>query len=107
MSYNFRTLNYLGSKLRLLDFIENKVLDITPKDAGVCDLFAGSGCVSHKLSRLHPVVACDIQSYSRVITNALLKKFDLDNNAINRFFEDINTDSAEALREIFSPLIEL
>ena len=90
-----------------MDFIENKVLDITPKDAGVCDLFAGSGCVSHKLSRLHPVVACDIQSYSRVITNALLKKFDLDNNAINRFFEDINTDSAEALREIFSPLIEL
>lgn len=107
MNYNFRTLNYLGSKLRLLDFIENKVLDITPIGAGICDLFAGSGCVSRKLSKLHPVVACDIQSYSKVITNALLKKFDLDNNAINRFFEDINTDSAEALREAFSPLIEL
>lgn len=107
MNYNFRTLNYLGSKLRLLDFIENKVLDITPIGAGICDLFAGSGCVSRKLSKLHPVVACDIQSYSKVITNALLKKFDLDNNAINRFFEDINTDSAEALREAFSPLIKL
>lgn len=107
MSYNFRTLNYLGSKLRLLDFIENKVLDITPRGAGICDLFAGSGCVSRKLSKLHPVVACDIQSYSKVITNALLKKFDLDNNVINRFFEDINTDSAEALRDSFSPLIEL
>lgn len=107
MNYNFRTLNYLGSKLRLLDFIENKVLDITPIGAGICDLFAGSGCVSRKLSKLHPVVACDIQSYSKVITNALLKKFDLDNNAINRFFEDINTDSAKALREAFSPLIEL
>lgn len=107
MNYNFRTLNYLGSKLRLLDFIENKVLEITPRGAGICDLFAGSGCVSRKLSKLHPVVTCDIQSYSKVITNALLKKFDLDNNAINRFFEDINTDSAEALREAFSPLIEL
>ena len=107
MSYNFRTLNYLGSKLRLLDFIEDKVLDVTPKDAGICDLFAGSGCVSRKLSRLHPIVACDIQRYSKVIANALLKKFDLDNNTINRFFECINTESAKVLREAFSPLIEL
>ena len=29
MEYNFRTLNYLGSKLRLLDFIEDKILDVT------------------------------------------------------------------------------
>lgn len=107
MSYNFRTLNYLGSKLRLLDFIENQVLDVTPEEAGICDLFAGSGCVSRKLSRLHPVVACDIQWYSKVIANALLKKFDLDDNAIKRFFEDINTESAYGLREVFSPLIEL
>lgn len=107
MSYNFRTLNYLGSKLRLLDFIEENVLDITPEDAGVCDLFAGSGCVSRKLSRLHPIVACDIQWYSKVITNALLKKFTLDENAIGHFFEDINTESADALRKSFSPLIKL
>lgn len=107
MSYSFRTLNYLGSKLRLLDFIENQVTNITPKDAGICDLFAGSGCVSRKLSRTHPVVACDIQRYSKVIATALLKNFDLDNNAIDRFFEEINTKSAEMLREAFSPLIEL
>lgn len=107
MSYNFRTLNYIGSKLRLLDFIEDKVLDVTPKDAGICDLFAGSGCVSRKLSRLHPVVACDIQRYSKVIADALLKKFDLDNDAIDRFLENIHTESAETLREAFSPLIEL
>ena len=50
MSYNFRTLNYLGSKLRLLDFIEHHVLQLTKEGEGVCDLFAGSGCVSYKLS---------------------------------------------------------
>ncbi len=107
MSYNFRTLNYLGSKLRLLDFIEDRILDITPKDAGICDLFAGSGCVSRKLSRLHPVVACDIQGYSKVIAEALLKRFVVDDNTIDRFFNDINTEMAETLRKVFSPLIEL
>jgi len=107
MSYNFRTLNYLGSKLRLLDFIEDNVFDVTPKEAGICDLFAGSGCVSRKLSRLHPVVACDIQEYSKVIANALLKKYNIGDDEINRFFEDINTKSAETLRKVFSPLIEM
>ena len=107
MSYNFRTLNYLGSKLRLLDFIEDKVLDVTPKDAAVCDLFAGSGCVSRKLSRLHPVVSCDIQGYSKVIVEALLKKCELDDNAVDLFFEKINSETAQALRNAFSPLIEL
>ena len=40
MKYNFRTLNYLGSKLRLLDFIEGNVLNVTKEGEGVCDLFA-------------------------------------------------------------------
>lgn len=107
MSYNFRTLNYLGSKLRLLDFIEDKVLDATPDEAGICDLFAGSGCVSRKLSKSHPVVACDIQGYSKVIGNALLKKFDVTDKEINDFFEIINTGYARELKETFAPLIEL
>ena len=107
MSYNFRTLNYLGSKLRLLDFIEDRILDVTPKGAGICDLFAGSGCVTRKLSKSHPVVACDIQEYSKVIAEALLKRYILDDNAIDCFFKDINTKTAEALLKAFSPLIEL
>lgn len=108
MDYNFRTLNYLGSKLRLLDFIEDKVLDVTPDKAGICDLFAGSGCVSRKLSQSHPVVACDIQNYSKVIGNALLQKYDITDEEINHFFETINTDDyAKKLKGVFTPLIEL
>lgn len=107
MNYNFRTLNYLGSKLRLLDFIEDKVLDITPQGTGVCDLFAGSGCVSRKLSRLYPIVACDIQEYTKVISNALLNKFDVTDKAIEDFFMLLNSESANNLREAFAPLIEL
>lgn len=104
MNYNFRTLNYLGSKLRLLDFIEDKVLENTPVDAGICDLFAGSGCVSLKLSRLHPIVACDIQNYSKVIVNALVQKFDISDDEIDNFLLKIDKDST--LKAIFRPLID-
>lgn len=107
MSYNFRTLNYLGSKLRLLDFIEDKVLDVTPQGAGICDLFAGSCCVSRKLSRLHPVVSCDIQGYSMAIGNALLKKFDVTDKTIEDFFISLDNECANKLREAFASLIKL
>lgn len=107
MSYNFRTLNYLGSKLRLLDFIEDKVLDVTPQGTGICDLFAGSGCVSRKLSRLRPVVSCDIQGYSKVIGNALLCQFVVTDKMIEDFFTSLDNESVNKLLEVFTPLIEL
>lgn len=107
MSYNFRTLNYLGSKLRLLDFIEDKVLYVTPQGAGICDLFAGSGCVSRKLSRLYPVVSCDIQGYSKVISNALLNKFNVTDKTIEDFVLSLDNEAASKLRVAFAPLIEL
>ena len=106
MDYNFRTLNYLGSKLRLLDFIEENVRKVTPNDAGVCDLFAGSGCVSYKLSRLFPVVACDIQHYSKVICDALLQPCTLTKEKAKAFMSDIK-DINSKLRDTFTPLIEL
>ena len=106
MEYNFRTLNYLGSKLRLLDFIEENVRKVTPDDAGVCDLFAGSGCVSYKLSRLFPVVACDIQHYSKVICDALIQPSTLTEEAIKAFMSAIK-NSKSLLRDAFIPLIEL
>lgn len=104
MGYNFRTLNYLGSKLRLLDFIEGNVQEITPVGAGICDLFAGSGCVSRKLSESHPVVACDIQNYSKVIVNALVNNIDVSDGEIESFFKKIDLDSP--LRAAFAPLID-
>ena len=106
MAYDFRTLNYLGSKLRLLDFIEENVRKVTPDDAGVCDLFAGSGCVSYKLSRLFPVVSCDIQHYSRVICDALLQPSTLTEERVKNFMSEIK-DSSLKLRDAFAPLIEL
>lgn len=105
--YDFRTLNYLGSKLRLLDFIERNVLKVTPSDAWVCDLFAGSGCVSYRLSQKFPVIACDIQHYSNVICNALLQRFDIGSSDVEDFFKAMDTDSSRLLMESFSPLIDV
>ena len=106
MDYNFRTLNYLGSKLRLLDFIEENVRKVTPDDAGVCDLFAGSGCVSYKLSKSFPVVTCDIQHYSKVICDALLQPCTLTKETAKAFMSDIK-DINSKLCDAFVPLIEL
>jgi adenine-specific DNA methylase len=92
--------------LRLLDFIEENVRKVTPKDAGVCDLFAGSGCVSYKLSRLFPVVACDIQHYSKVICDALLQPGTLTEETVKAFISEIK-GSKSLLRDAFAPLIEL
>lgn len=107
MEYNFRTLNYLGSKLRLLDFIEENVRRVTPEGAGVCDLFAGSGCVSYKLSRLFPVVACDIQGYSKIICDALLHDNKIDQAIIVSLIEATESDEACRLINCFEPLIML
>lgn len=106
MDYNFRTLNYLGSKLRLLDFIEENVRKVTPDDAGVCDLFAGSGCVSYKLSKSFPVVTCDIQHYSKIICDALLQPCTLTKETAKAFMSNI-MDIKSKLRDAFTPLIEL
>ena len=107
MQYHFRTLNYLGSKLRLLNFIEENVRKVTPDGAGVCDLFAGSGCVSYCLSRLYPVVACDIQAYSATICNALLQKDDIDLTTVESIICATESDEASKLQKCFASLIEL
>lgn len=107
MGADFRTLNYLGSKFRLLDFIEDNVRRITREGAGVCDLFAGSGCVSYRLSRSFPVVACDIQNYSKVIANALLRKHNGIERRVEAFLRSVSRTPLQAeLLDVFKPLID-
>lgn len=100
----FRTLNYLGSKLRILDFIEEHVLRVTPANAGVCDLFAGSGCVSYRLSSRFPVTACDIQHYSTILCNALLNP--VGNAAATDFLAMLQHMAETRLEEAFFPMIQ-
>lgn len=67
-----RPIHYLGSKLRILEQIQEILDEVDPSMGAVCDLFAGSGTVSKFLAVSRPVISADIQEYSKVICEALL-----------------------------------
>jgi len=62
-------MNYIGSKLTLLTFIEESIKNVTNNQYEVfCDLFAGTGVVSgYFKSQGYSVIANDIQYYSYVL----------------------------------------
>lgn len=67
----FRPIHYLGNKTRFLGPIVATLVDLTPPDRSIIDLFAGSGVVSRELAIHRPVLSVDIQSYSAVLASAL------------------------------------
>ena len=63
-------MNYIGSKHRLLDFIERHIRQVMPKidDAVFCDLFAGTGAVAgHFKNKVKTVIANDIEDYAYIL----------------------------------------
>lgn len=62
-------MNYIGSKLSLLDFIEQGVDEVTQGDYSTfCDLFAGTGVVGRRFKKKgKKILANDIQRYSYVL----------------------------------------
>lgn len=103
----FRPIHYLGSKLRMLDFIEETINEIDSEKGGVCDLFTGSGSVSFHLSKSRPIVSVDIQEYSKVICSAILQKEHLDSQFLNDFLNNCkNSSHTTNLFKAIKPLIE-
>jgi adenine-specific DNA-methyltransferase len=68
----FRPIQYLGSKVRLLDAISSAIDAVDATRGPVLDLFSGSGVVGAHLARRREVTAVDIQEYARVLASALL-----------------------------------
>lgn len=69
----FRPVQYLGSKLRVLDAITSLAREVAPRGAGAVDLFAGSTVVSQAFAASgFRTTAVDTQAYSRVFAQALL-----------------------------------
>lgn len=62
-------MNYIGSKLSLLKFLEESIKKVAGKKCRVfCDLFAGTGAVGAYFKKLgHRVIANDIQYYSYIL----------------------------------------
>lgn len=102
----FRPIHYLGSKLRILDFIESTINTIDPEKGRVCDLFSGSGSVSFKLSKTRPVTSVDIQEYSRVICSAVLNPVKINQKFIDNFIpKTLELQHTRNLINAVSPLI--
>ena len=62
-------MNYIGSKLSLLEFLEESINKVVDKNCNVfCDLFAGTGIVGSYFKRKgYKIIANDIQYYSYVL----------------------------------------
>ncbi len=103
----FRAIQYLGSKMRLIDQIGDLVADLNPSSAPICDLFSGSGVVAHSLAKNYPVISVDIQKYSSEIASALLiSKFPSIDEVEALKYSAANSSVSKALSEVFAPLIE-
>ena len=82
------TLQYLGSKSRMLDYICTPVID-DPSIHQVIDLFAGTGVVGYALSPYKSIISNDIEYYSFVINEAILNGCMFSNAELNNLFETI------------------
>jgi adenine-specific DNA-methyltransferase len=64
---------YMGSKLRLLDFVVPRIRSLAGTGAVVVDLMAGTHAVSYALRRTHRVVTNDVQAYAVTFGRALIE----------------------------------
>ena len=68
-------MNYIGSKLSLLEFLEESIDKVVDKNCHIfCDLFAGTGIVgSYFKKKGYTVIANDIQYYSFVLNKQYIE----------------------------------
>ena len=72
-------MNYIGSKLTLLPFLEKVVREVAPEvinceEKTFCDLFAGTGAVGRHFKKLgFQIIANDLQYYAYVLNKAYLE----------------------------------
>ncbi len=67
-------MNYIGSKFRLLDFLETSIKSVDgDKEYIFCDLFSGTGIVGSHFKKLgYQIISNDLQYYSYVLNRHLI-----------------------------------
>jgi adenine-specific DNA-methyltransferase len=101
----FRPVQYLGSKARLLDAIQNAVDEVDASRGPMLDLFSGSGVVAAQLARTRAVTAVDIQEYARVLASALLAPARLTPLAARRLEMEADNLFAELAETAIAPVL--
>ena len=67
--YNtIKTIRYMGNKNKLLNFIIPEIINNSSKDDIICELMAGTNCVSYALKDKRKIYTNDIQYYSYIIS---------------------------------------
>lgn len=66
-------LNYPGSKKRLLEFIDDTIEKVLPKNKTILDVFSGTSSVAYSLKDNYCVIANDAEIYCYEIGKALLE----------------------------------
>ena len=106
MEDNIRVIQYLGSKLKILDEIKKEIDQITTKNGIVVDLFAGTGVVADYLAKDYIVIANDIQAYSSVITGVLIKGMHTGITYDNLINSSAYKNNKENLQKLFRDILE-
>ena len=94
-------MNYIGSKLSILNYIDDTIQDFTnlKKDQNIilCDIFAGTACVGKYFKRYnYNIISNDIQYYSYVLSkhyienNKRIEFNNLKNIGIENVFKFLN-----------------
>lgn len=75
--YIIKIMNYIGSELSLLEFIEGSIKEVVgEKCTTCCDLFAGTGIAgNYSKKRGYKIIANDIQYYSYVLNKPYIGNY--------------------------------
>src|SRR3990170_1023071 len=102
-------MNYIGSKLSLLEFLEESINKVVDKNCDTfCDLFAGTGIVGSYFKRKgYKIIANDIQYYSYVLNRHYIgnhkelnfAKLTKDKEETRQYFSDENGMRCDAIRQ--------
>jgi adenine-specific DNA-methyltransferase len=91
----YPSLNYLGSKVKLLDFINESITSYTKKELSQIDSFldgfTGTGSVSYSMLKngISNVTSNDIQYYSYIASSNFLEK-DINKEKLKKFIIKLN-----------------
>ena len=67
------TIRYMGNKKKLLNFIIPIIKDHTEIGDTICDIMSGTSSVSYALKERNRIITNDIQFYSYIISDAIIK----------------------------------
>jgi adenine-specific DNA-methyltransferase len=94
----FPSFNYIGSKMKLLDFIKTSVLDYTGKESygeisSFADICSGTGVVAYDILRggCKNILTNDIQHYASIVSSVWCTK-DIDLEKTTRIINELNQE---------------